>query len=183
MDNKVVNFIKRKPIIFGAICFSVLLVIIIIIAIAVSSGKKSDSKNGEKDICDNQYSDQCLLSKMIEKQTEYPEGMPWTNSNCYSSKYLGYGCGCAGFAYMLSDVCFGELKATKLSTCPDNYKVGDVVRMNGNTHSVIILSIDLTSNTITIAEGNFNSSIHWGRTIKINQFKADCNYVMRRNPN
>ena len=110
--NKVVFFAKTKPIIFGLICFSILAVIIIIIAISVSSSKSSsqdeandvskdtkddskdtkddsqDAKDGSKDddTIDNIYSDEYLYSKMIEKKSEYPEGMGWTNSNCYTWK-------------------------------------------------------------------------------------------------
>ena len=194
--NKVVFFAKTKPIIFGLICFSILAVIIIIIAISVSLSKSSsqdeannvskDAKDGGKDddTIDNIYSDEYLYSRMIEKKSEYPEGMGWTNSNCYSWKGGIYnsGCGCAGFAFMLSDVCFGNIKATKLTTCPTNFKVGDVVRINSDTHYVIILKIDLSTNLITVAEGNYNRSIHWGRTFTITQLKGTCNYVLRRNP-
>ena len=185
--NKVVFFAKTKPIIFGLICFSILAVIIIIIAISVSvSSSKSSSQDDAKDAdtIDNIYSDENLFSRMIAKKSEYPEGMAWTNSNCYSWKGGIYskGCGCAGFAFMLSDVCFGDIKATKLTTCPSDFKVGDVVRINNDTHFVIILKIDLSANLITIAEGNYNSKVHWGRTFTITQLKGLCNYVLRRTP-
>ena len=123
---------------------------------------------------------------MIAKQSEYPEGMHWNNDNCYDWKGDGgyyRGCGCAGFAFMLSDVCFGTIKATKVEPCPSSFKVGDVVRINGDSHFVIILKIDTSKSQITIAEGNYNKSIHWGRTYTIQGLKNTCNYVLRRNPN
>ena len=147
------------------------LIIIIIILTSVAGA----------DVCSDQYSDECLYSKMIAKKEEYPEGTRWTNDNCYSSKYIGGGCGCAGFAYLLSDVCFGEIKAKKLDVCSD-FKVGDVVRINPNTHSIFILKIDTSNEIITIAEGNYASTIHWGRTFKISALKGNCNYILRRNP-
>ena len=201
--NNVVAFAKRRRIIFGLICFSILAVIIIIIAVSVSVSKKkrksnsnennsntnnesdkgsdSDSESETPDICDDQYSDECLYSKMMAKQSEYPERMTWTNNDCYFFKVQSTrGCGCAGFAFILSDACFGDLPAKTLNECR-NFKVGDIVRINNNSHSVIILKIE--SNIITIAEGNFNSSIHWGRTFKISELEANCNYIIRRNPN
>ena len=119
---------------------------------------------------------------MIFKKGEFPEHRTWTNANCYWSSYLGNGCGCAGFAYIMSDVCFGTLKTTILKDCP-NFKVGDVVRINSDTHSVIILKIDHKTNIITIAEGNYAGSVHWGRTFTTESLKKTCNYIQRRNPN
>ena len=122
---------------------------------------------------------------MIAKQSEYPEGMPWTNDNYYAWKggIYGGGYGCAGFAFMLSDACFGDIKAQKWEPCPSTYKVGDVVRINSDTHSVIILKIESSTSIITIAEGNFNSAIHWGREFTVQDMSNTCNYVLRRNPN
>ena len=172
-------------------------IIIVIVVVATKNGKeetktpnkgdKEESKEEEEieDICSNKYSDECLYEKMIAKKGQYPEGMKWTNDNRYCWKGGIYSCGngCAGFAFMLSDACFDDLKALNMNPCPGNFKVGDVVRINKNTHSVIILKIDKSTNTITIAEGNFNSSIHWGRTFTISQLEGNCDYILRRNPN
>ena len=43
--------------------------------------------------------------------------------------------------------------------------VGDGVRVMNDCHSVVVLEVDGT--TVTVAEGNFNSSVHWGRTIDL----------------
>ena len=64
----------------------------------------------------------------------------------------------------------------------DNYKVGDVVRINNDQHSVIILKIDSSMEQITIAEGNYGETIHWGRTFKFQSMNSVCNYILRRNP-
>ena len=180
--NKVIQFSKTKPIIFGLICLAVLIVLIIIIVAISSSGSKKKSK----DICSNRYSDECLYEKMIAKQKEYPEGMKWDNSDFYAWKggiYSG-GSGCAGFAFMLSDVCFDDIKANKMS-CPNpkSLKVGDIIRVNNDSHSVIILKIDKDSNSIIIAEGNYNNSVHWGRVLTFQSMQSTCTYILRRNPN
>ena len=48
---------------------------------------------------------------MIAKKADYPEGMPWTNDDTYAWKGGIYssGGGCTGFAFMLSDACFGNI--------------------------------------------------------------------------
>ena len=81
----------------------------------------------------------------------------------------------------MSDVCFDTLKTTILNDCP-NFKVGDVVRIGGY-HSVIILKIDHKTNIITVTEGNYAGSIHWGRTFHADSLKSSCTYIQRRNPN
>ena len=172
--HKMESYAKKKPFIFGIIAFSILIVTLAIITIIVVLTTN--------DACKNNYSDDCLYAKMIFKKGEFPEHRTWTNANCYWSSYLGNGCGCAGFAYIMSDVCFGTLKTTILKDCP-NFKVGDVVRINSDTHSVIILKIDHKTNIITIAEGNYAGSVHWGRTFTTESLKKTCNYIQRRNPN
>ena len=171
--NKMESYAKKKPIIFGIIAFSILVGILVIITIIVVLTTN--------DPCKNNYSDECLYAKMILKKGEYPEKRRWTNDNCYWSSYLGNGCGCAGFAYIMSDVCFGTLKTKILNDCP-NFKVGDVVRIGGY-HSVIILKIDHKTNIITVTEGNYAGGIHWGRTFQADSLKSSCTYIQRRNPN
>ena len=181
MLSSIKSFAKTKPIIFGLICFGIIAVIVVIIAVPVALSKN------EGPCSKNAYSDECLYEKMISKQNEYPEGMRWTNENFYAWKggIFSGGYGCAGFAFILSDVCFGDIKAQQIQPCPNTYKVGDVVRINNDTHFVIILKIESSTSEsiITIAEGNFNSAIHWGRKFTLQGMSDVCNYVLRRNPN
>lgn len=122
-----------------------------------------------------------VYNDMIAKKSSYPEGMSWTNSNYYGwdAGYYTGGYGCAGFAFMLSDAAFGYLPAKKHYDF-DNIKPGDILRINNDGHSVVVLKIDGTK--YTLAEGNFNSSIHWGRTMTLSQIKANGTYVMTRYP-
>ena len=51
-------------------------------------------------------------------------------------------------------------------------RVGDHIRVynnQGGEHSVIILTIG--KDFVTVAEGNFNSSIHWGRRISMDDLE------------
>ena len=105
------------------------------------------------------------VRRLIEGlKTQYPEGMRWTNDNsyfCSALRITGYGC--AGFAFLCSDTAFGSLPATGTHSDFDRVRVGDIIRMNNDTHSVVVLA--KSGDSVTVTEGNFNSSIHWGRTI------------------
>lgn len=121
---------------------------------------------------------------MISLKSEYPEGKYWTNNNSYAWKgrpnEIGYGC--AGFAYILSDAAFGEEPATEITgnITIDTLRVGDVLRINNNTHSVVVLEIH--DDYIVIAEGNYNSSIHWGRKLTASEVARKTDYVLTRYP-
>ena len=82
--------------------------------------------------------------------------------------YGGYtGGGCVAFAMIASDAAFGNIPAYK-KTDKAGIKVGDIIRINNNSHSVIVLKVN-GNDEYTIAEGNYNSSIHWGRVINLSQ--------------
>ncbi len=123
--------------------------------------------------------------RMIALRTKYPEGMNWTNSTPYSlsNSYtwkggriegVNSGVGCVAFAFLLSDKAFDNLpgrmiKGVKLS----DVKVGDILRVNNYAHTVIVLQVSDTG--VIIAEGNYNSSVHWGRSMsKAEVEAADC---------
>ena len=123
--------------------------------------------------------DESVYNAMMAMQTAYPEGMHWTNDDYYDwngqTNYRGYGC--AGFAFLLSDAAFGKLPARKLQVNYDALRPGDILRINSNTHSVIILQV--FSDYVVVAEGNYNSSIHWGRTLSRSDVEAS-DYVFTR---
>ena len=118
--------------------------------------------------------------RITELRNTYPEGTPWDNSNYYGWRggiYSG-GYGCAGFAFMLSDAAFGDFPATKsLDICYENLRVGDILRINSDSHSVVILEIH--ESYITIAEGNYNRSVHWGRTLSKDVVMQADYYITR----
>ena len=57
------------------------------------------------------------------------------------------------------------------TTDPAYISAGAILRINNDTHSVVVLKVD--GDKITVAEGNYNSSVHWGRVIDIN----NCGFV------
>ncbi len=124
---------------------------------------------------------------MITLQYEYPEGMPWTNDNSYvwhavpNCIYTGYGC--VAFAFILSDAAFGNLPAREIYSGEfsfEDIRVGDILRINNDTHSVIVL--ETHSDHLVLAEGNYNSSIHWGRTITESEIMSSIDYLWTRYP-
>lgn len=108
----------------------------------------------------------------------YPEGMRWTNDNsyyCAALRTTGYGC--AAFAFILSDAAFGDNPGTYYYDL-SQVRVGDILRLNGDSHSVIVLSVG--SGGVTVAEGNFNDSVHWGRYISFSEMAPGFSYGITR---
>lgn len=133
----------------------------------------------EADIASAANADANIYNALIAQKAVFPEGMTWTNDNYVSWNggiYSG-GFGCAGFAFALSDAAFGDARA-KAHSDFNNIRVGDIVRMNNDSHSVIILEVNTDS--VTVAEGNYNSSVHWGRTISKTNLQAAGNNILTR---
>ena len=124
----------------------------------------------------------------------YEQGAPWTddtfipgtNSNTYTWKggtadgLPNGGTGCAAFSFILSDAAFGNLPARKLDNGNFTFsdvKVGDILRVNNNSHSVIVLHVG--DDGVVIAEGNFNRSVNWGRAMTKAEVEAATFLVTR----
>lgn len=120
-----------------------------------------------------------IYDAIMAQKAVFPEGMNWTNDNYYAWKggtYTG-GFGCAGFAFAVSDAAFGDVRAT-IHRDYNNIRVGDILRVDNDSHSVIVLEV--RENSVIVAEGNFNSSIHWGREIQKERLIDPFSYIMTR---
>lgn len=120
-----------------------------------------------------------IYETIMAQKAVFPEGMHWTNDNYYGWKggtYTG-GFGCAGFAFAVSDAAFGNVKA-KIHKDYNNIRVGDILRVDNDTHSVIVLEV--RENSVIVAEGNYNSTIHWGREIPKARLIDPWSYIMTR---
>ena len=124
--------------------------------------------------------------KIIAQKPSYPEGTPWSNDKSYvwndtvfpNTYYTGTGC--VAFAMILSDAAFGEREGSVVKPVKLNQvRVGDILRINGDTHSVIVLEVN--DSGVVIAEGNYNSSVHWGRTLS-KQDVESADYLITRYP-
>lgn len=152
----------------------------------------ANAQENDEDLCYETDSSNLLLSSKVPTETEayeamiafkdsYPEGTSYDNSNYYAwNGDNSGGRGCVGFAYMLSDAAFGKLPARKLTNISiDEVHVGDILRVSNNSHTVIIL--EKYDDYVVLAEGNYNSSVHWGRTMTADEVAA-ANYVLTRYP-
>lgn len=120
-----------------------------------------------------------VQDQLFELYDEYPEGMSWTNENhSYYWKAINTYCyGCIAFAGEVSDKLFGKDAKVTTHRNFDKIKVGDHIRI-GNYHSVIVLAKG--PDELVVVEGNYNSSVHWGREITERELKASGFYVQSR---
>ncbi|MCH5195745.1 MAG: hypothetical protein J1F28_03470 [Oscillospiraceae bacterium] len=150
-----------------------------------SSSEISPPASGAEPAATNQIPDpNYVYSVLISFKDKYPEGTSWTNENrryrsyTIASEYSYYeGGGCAAFAFELSDAAFGDIPRREHYNVYD-IRVGDIVRMNNNTHSVIVLEV--RSDGVVVAEGNYNSSVHWGRKITYAELQENLTYIWTR---
>ena len=123
--------------------------------------------------------EQEVYDTIMALKDQYPEGMPWTNDNRYRSEALhNTGYACAGFALLCSDAAFGDLPGRN-HTSFDDIRVGDIIRI-GDYHSVVVL--EKKADSVIVTEGNYNSSIHWGREITRSSLESSGFYVTTRYP-
>ena len=123
--------------------------------------------------------EKAVLNTLLSFKTSYPEGKYFTNATYYEWKggiYRG-GFGCAAFAFMLSDAAFGTNESIMHENW-DNIRVGDILRVDYNTHSVIVLQV--TASYVIVAEANYNKSVHWGRKIPISELKESGSNIITR---
>lgn len=122
-----------------------------------------------------------VYNRIMERQSMegYTEGTPWDNSHIYwnTVEYDGYPAGCYGaggcFAFMMDMMEYASNYEYPIRVVYGTYDnlpklhVGDGVRVDNDAHSVLIIEVHPDGHTVTVAEGNFNSSVHWGRTIDL----------------
>ena len=128
-----------------------------------------------------------VYNRLMERQYMggYSEGTPWTNDipYNYNDPYLnhvefdGWSPGCYGgvgcFAFMMDMMEYAsnyEYPIRLIYSTYDNLpeiRVGDGIRLDNDAHSVVVLEVHPDGHTVTVAEGNFNSSVHWGRIIDL----------------
>jgi len=139
---------------------------------------------------------------IVALQKEYYEGRPWTNADSYiwrpSSWFTVYLGGCAAFAGICSDAAFGDIAGdyplrgyALTGSLPsyvnpstdtfsyDTLRAGDILRTYGDSHSVVVL--ERYSDHVVVCEGNYNSSIHWGRHISKEEVLRSA-YIITRYP-
>ena len=125
--------------------------------------------------------DEPVYQALIAMQSKYPEGKTFNNNNYYNwsiARFNAYGC--AAFAAELSDAAFGSLPVKRYYSY-NNIRVGDVLRMNNDSHSVIVLTV--SADQITVAEGNYGGKVHWNRAIRLSEVRnGTTTYGITRYP-
>ena len=137
----------------------------------------------------------------LKDQEAYKEGTTWTNEEPYSDAKGYYrwkggpldgknisAVGCVAFAFILSDAAFGSLPARMYSSGEfsfDDIKVGDILRVNGDAHTVIVLEVSDVG--VVVAEGNISTGdhkgkVHWGRGISKEEVMRDTSHYITRYP-
>ncbi|MCI8454721.1 MAG: hypothetical protein HFE84_08930 [Lachnospiraceae bacterium] len=143
---------------------------------SVDVSKVVNEKNevSKTDESGSSLTDDEAYKKITALKKNWPEGKKWDNSNSYRSvNRIGYGC--AGFAFMVQDEVFGKDAArTRHDELEwDELRVGDHLRIYNNIggeHSVIVLKVE--DDSVTICEGNYNASIHWGREMTMDYLEG-----------
>lgn len=131
--------------------------------------------------------EQAVYDAIVALKDSYPEGMRWTNDDYYRSEAMNRGgYGCEAFALICSDTAFGDLpvfsyfpEAYSQEELYDMIRVGDMLRIN-ESHTVVVL--EKHDDYIVITEGNYNSSIHWGRTISRSSLELSYFWIRTRYP-
>ncbi len=120
-----------------------------------------------------------VYKTLISMKSRLPEGKTWGNNIFYAwdGGLFAGGYGCAAFAFKLSDAAFGTASA-RLHENKNNIMVGDILRVDHNSHSVIVLK--KTSTGVVVAEGNYNGTVHWGRMISWKELGSTLDYVVTR---
>lgn len=130
----------------------------------------------------------------LRDQDAYKEGTTWTNYEPYSG--TGYywngglidgqrisAVGCVAFAFILSDTAFGSLPNRMYAPggfAYEDIKVGDILRVSNDTHTVIVLEVGEAG--VVVAEGNYNGTVHWGRTISKEEVMSNTSHYITRYP-
>ncbi len=152
------------------------------------------AREGEADITPAKAYEAMIALKDDER---YKEGTPWTNYEPYPNSTGGdyhwkggtidganiSAVGCVAFAFILSDEAFGSLPARRYGTGGFKYediKVGDILQVNGDAHTVIVLEVSEVG--VIVAEGNFNSTVHWGRAISKEEVMGSASHYITRYP-
>ena len=112
---------------------------------------------------------------MAMKKT-YKEGLSWTNENRqYFWEATNCQCyGCIALCGEISDKVFGKYAPVTKHSNFSRIKAGDHIRI-GNEHSVMVLQKN--GNTLTVVEGNYNATVHWGRKITKKELQESGFYV------
>ena len=116
-------------------------------------------------------------------EKKYPAGTPFGDDKAYfwnGGRFAG-GTGCGAFAFEISDAAFGNRKSVKLrrndASLFDCARPGDLLRLKGDEHVVIVVTKE--KDALTVAEANYNGKVRWDRIIRKEEADAG-EYLLSR---
>ena len=108
--------------------------------------------------------EESVQATLAQLQEIYPNGALFpTPYRSTSGGPYSRGINCSGWATLCSDAAFGDLPVAATHSDFDAIRVGDLLRINHDTHTVIVL--EKRADSVVVAEGNYNRSIHWDREL------------------
>ncbi len=118
--------------------------------------------------------------KIIAMKEKYPEGSKWGNNK----EYKGW-TACQAFAFMMSDIGYGENAPYYAHYDFGVLKTGDVIIQTPYTttsdgasttdiHAMVVLIADYDSDRLVVAEGNYGGKVHWDAELTISEFALGC---------
>ena len=132
--------------------------------------------NAEPALSPEQEQDKKIYDMLVnEIQPVIPEGYKWGayrlyvqyNKRSYMPKIVY---GCQAFAYYIQDGIYAkttiharEVNTKNFEKMFNTIRVGDVVSIKNPSHSMVVLTKG--PDYITVVEGNYNQTVHWGRKI------------------
>ena len=149
--------------------------------VTTSSGSSVTTNSSGRVIYPSGSKENKVYRILMGFKSKYPEGMNFTNADYRTwvgGIYRG-GYGCAGFCFELSDACFApNLANMRTSNLTNGLRPGDIIRLDYNSHSVIVTEV--YEDEVVVAEANYNSSVHWGRHITFDEIKRTGTNVITR---
>lgn len=128
-----------------------------------------------------------IQEKFAAFKKKYPEGTSWADKKEYKSKYKyeGYdiftGYGCVAFSMELQEyITEGRYEIRKVVCTSDNLPVlhiGDAVRVDNDSHTVVITKVEADGHTVSVAEGNIGSAVSWKRTLDLSDPSNGVSYI------
>ena len=164
-----------------------------LIAQGVFTREQYASVNGTSGEQADVFDPERVYEKLMAMREVLPDGMIWTGEEHWALEYEDVingvvtqitfnGYGCAAFALRLTSAAFGKLPLRTLGRGTFRYedlRVGDTLRIENDTHSAVIL--ELYDDHVVVAEGAYNNSVHWGRSLSREE-AVSANYVWTRYP-
>lgn len=138
-------------------------------------------ENGVCRLCNQKISEKVVYKNMVTNKSLFPEGSVWGPTVRYAWRggTWGSGLGCVAFAFRVSDSAFGSLPGRTHKEF-SKIKVGDIVRVNNNRHSLICLKH--SGKKYVFAEGNVGGRVYWTTNYTLSWLKKNGTFVYTRYP-